>query len=589
MTLRVTRRTLFGAMLAASVAVAHAQAPGDGERKPDAPPAPATPVEPGLSADLFYRILLGDVALQRGDVALAARPDVDAPRATSDARLARRATEIAIASRQRALVQDAAKLWADLDPAAERPKRVLAALAADDGKSGAIPDSAADDELRARIERVLADAALSGPGVGEVFMQINRLFSQQSDKRAVLSLVREVAKPYPKTPEAHYAVALAAFAAGDDMAIASEASDEIDRALELRQDWERAAVLKSEILGRKSDASATRWLESFIAAQPGAKSATGALAQRYVEQKRFVDARSLMQKLWDREPESRDLEFAVAAIALQMKDYPEAERLLGDLKRASYGEPGAIDLYLAQVAEDTKQYAKAIERYQAITEGDRGWLAKLRIGAMYGKLGRVKEAQRWLDDLPAVTKEQRVQVRQAQAQVLRESGDDGGAYRVLVQGLEDHPDTPDLIYDLAMVAEKLDKVDEAESRLKRLVELRPDDAQALNALGYTLVDRTPRTDEGLALIERAHKLAPRDPFILDSLGWAFYRKGQLEEAERYLQQALDGRPDAEIAAHLGEVLWKKGERDKAKALWKAQLDSNPDNRVLKETVKRFAP
>jgi predicted Zn-dependent protease len=244
-----------------------------------------------------------------------------------------------------------------LDPSAERPKRVLAAFAADDGKSGAIPDSAADDELRARIERVLADAALSGPGVGEVFMQINRLFSQQSDKRAVLSLVREVAKPYPKTPEAHYAVALAAFAAGDDMAIASEASDEIDRALELRQDWERAAVLKSEILGRKSDASATRWLESFIAAQPGAKSATGALAQRYVEQKRFVDARSLMQKLWDREPESRDLEFAVAAIALQMKDYPEAERLLDDLKRASYGEPGAIDLYLAQVAEDSKEYA----------------------------------------------------------------------------------------------------------------------------------------------------------------------------------------------------------------------------------------
>ena len=116
-------------------------------------------------------------------------------------------------------MQDAAKLWAQLDPAAERPKRVLAALAADPG-SASIPSSAADDELRSRIERVLADAALSGPGLGEVFMQINRLFSQQSDKRAVLSLVRDVAKPYPKTPEAHYAVALAAFGAGEDMATA---------------------------------------------------------------------------------------------------------------------------------------------------------------------------------------------------------------------------------------------------------------------------------------------------------------------------------------------------------------------------------
>jgi tetratricopeptide (TPR) repeat protein len=583
MTFRFPLRTLFVAILVAGAVGARAETPED-VPAPGAPPSSEKP----LTADLFYRLLLGDVALQRGDVAVAARSYIDAARAAGDARLARRATEIAIASRQRLLVQDAARLWAQLDPAAERPKRVLAALAADSSKDG-IPNSAADDELRSRIERVLADAALSGPGVGEVFMQINRLFSQQSDKRAVLSLVREVAKPYPRTPEAHYAVALAAFGASEDMAIASEASDEIDRALELRPDWERAAILKGEILERRSPAAAVSWLETFIAAHPAAKSATGALAQHYVEQKRFTDARALMQRLWDREPESRDLEFAVAAIALQMKDYPEAERLLRELKSVDYGEPGAIDLYLAQAAEETKQYAKAIEHYQAITEGDRAWLAKLRIGAMYGKQGRLDDAQRWLAGLNAVTKEQKVQVRQAQAQVLREGGDDPGAYRVLSQGLEDHPDTPDLIYDLAMVAEKLDKVDEAESRLKRLVELKPDDAQALNALGYTLVDRTPRTDEGLALIERAHRLSPNDPFILDSLGWAFYRMGRLDEAERYLQLALEGRPDAEIAAHLGEVLWRKGERDKARAIWKAQLDSNPDNAVLKETVRRLAP
>jgi tetratricopeptide (TPR) repeat protein len=296
-----------------------------------------------------------------------------------------------------------------------------------------------------------------------------------------------------------------------------------------------------------------------------------------------------MQKLWDREPESRDLEFAVATIALSMKDYPEAERLLQELKTAGYGEPGVIDLYLAQADEETRQWAKAIQRYEAVTEGDRAWLAKLRIGTLYGKQGNLAKGQRWLAGLDAVTRDQKVQVKQAEAQLLRDSGNDAGAYRVLEQGLADNPDTPDLIYDLAMVAEKLDKVDEAESKLKRLVELRPDDAQALNALGYTLVDRTKRTDEGLAFIERAHKLSPQDPFILDSLGWAFYRMGRLDEAERYLQQALEGRPDAEIAAHLGEVMWENGERDKAKALWKTQLDSNPDNAVLKETVKRFAP
>ena len=584
MTARFAVRAIVAALMLGAGALAHAQ----DQPAPSASPLAAKPAEPSLTADLFYRLLLGDVALQRGDLHVAARAYLDAARSTSDPRLAGRATEIAIAARERALVHDAAELWSQLDASAERPKRVLAALAADNN-TGAIPDTVANDELRARIERVLADAALSGPGVGDVFLQLNRLFSQQSDRRGVLSLVRDVAKPYPKTPEAHYAVALAAFGVTDDAASAKEAREEVDRALALRPAWERAAILKAEILARGSPAEGLQWLETFLASHPDAKSATGALAQLYVEQGRFADARALMQKLWDREPSSHDLEFGVASIALQMKDYAEAERLLRDLKSAGYGEPGAIDLYLAQIAEETHQYDQAIEHYRAVTEGDRAWLAKLRIGALYGKQGRVAEARQWLAGLDAVTLEQKVQVKQAEAQMLRDAGDNDAAYRVLAEGLVQHPDAPDLIYDLAMVAEKLDKIDEAESRLKRLVELKPDDAQALNALGYTLVDRTARTDEGLEFIQRAHRISPKDPFILDSLGWAFYRKGQLDEAERYLRQALDGRRDAEIAAHLGEVLWRKGEHDQAKALWKAQLDSTPDNAVLKETVKRFAP
>ena len=158
-------------------------------------------------------------------------------------------------------------------------------------------------------------------------------------------------------------------------------------------------------------------------------------------------------------------------------------------------------------------------------EGERAWLAKLRVAAMMGKLGNVAEARSYLADLPAVTIEQRVQVRQAEAQLLRDANDNAGAYAVLKQALKEHPDSPDLLYDAAMVAEKLDKLDDAEAQLRRVVELKPDDAQALNALGYTLVDRTPRTSEGFALIEKAHKLSPDDPFILDSMGWALFRLG----------------------------------------------------------------
>jgi tetratricopeptide (TPR) repeat protein len=586
----MTPRFSLRAAFAAAILTLAASALAFAAETADAPASssvPAADIE--LNADLFYRLLLGDVALQRGDLAVSARAYLDAARSTQDARLAERATEVSIAARERALVHDAADLWARLDPSAERPKHVLAALESNNN-TGAIPSTASNDELRARIEHVLANAALTGPGVGDVFMQLNRLFSEQSDKRAVLTLVRDVAKPYPKTPEAHYAVAVAAFAVGaDDTASAKEARDEADRALELRPTWERAAILKAEIVARTSPQDAVAVLEAFVAANPDAKSAAGALAQRYVDRKRYTEARALMQRLWDRDRDSRDLEFAVATIALEMKDYPEASRLLEDLKSAGYGEPGVIDLYLAQLAEETRQWPKAIEHYQAVTDGDRAWLSKLRIGAMYAKQGQLAKGREWLASLTAVTRDQKVQLTQAKAQLLRDAGNDAGAYEVLVHGLADNPGAPDLIYDLAMAAEKLDKVDEAESKLKELVALRPDDAQALNALGYTLVDKTSRTGEGLALIQRAHKISPADPFILDSLGWAFYRMGRFDDAERYLQQALEGRPDAEIAAHLGEVLWRKGEHEKAREVWKAQLVANPDNALLKETVKRFAP
>jgi Flp pilus assembly protein TadD len=207
---------------------------------------------------------------------------------------------------------------------------------------------------------------------------------------------------------------------------------------------------------------------------------------------------------------------------------------------------------------------------------------------MMGKQNRVAEARRYLADLPAVTIEQRVQVRQAEAALLRDANDNSAAYAVLTQALIEHPDAPDLLYDAAMVAEKLDKIDEAEARLRRVVELKPDDAQALNALGYTLVDRTPRTSEGFALIEKAHKLAPEDPYILDSMGWAFYRLGNLDDAEAYLRRAMTQRPDAEIAAHLGEVLWKKGDLVRAKEVWQSQLQATPANEVLLETVRRYS-
>ncbi len=568
-------------------AIAQSDAPAAAPPADGPPKAAEAKPSAALTADLMYRLLIGDIALQRGESALAARAYFEAAREAKDPLLARRATEIALAARQRGLAVEAAKLWSELDPAAERPKQVISASGGAGASKGA---DSADGELKSQIEKALAQAAATPAALADAFLQLNHLLGQEPDRAATYKLIAALAAPYPNIPEAHFAVALAALNTGlKDIGLRAAATRAVDRALVLKPGWDRAVILKSEILGSDSPAAAIDYLKDVVKADPASRAAWGALAQLYIEQKRYAEARAVFQQLWDNDKSAREYEFGIAALSVEMKDWTSAEKLLLDLKSANYGENGVVEFYLAQVAEESGRFDLAIERYRALPEGERAWQGQLRIATVMGKQKHVDEARKYLRDLPVVTLEQKVQVRQAEAQLLRDAGDNAGAFAVLTQALGDHPDDPDLLYDTAMVAERLDKIDVAEKRLKRLIELTPENAQALNALGYTLVDRTPRAAEGYALIEKALKLSPEDPFIQDSMGWALFRMGKLDDAETYLRRALAGRRDAEIAAHLGEVLWAKGDRATAREVWQSQLQSTPDNQLLIDTVRRLAP
>jgi tetratricopeptide (TPR) repeat protein len=568
--LRRLRVVALAVALAASGLIAHAQAP---DATPEAAPS-------ALTADIMYRILVGELALQRGEPSLAARAYYEAARDAQDPTLAQRATEIALFAKQRALAADAAALWQKLDPASERARQMVAMLGLG-GSSG---------DLKSDLEHVLADAAANGKTLSDAFLQLNRALSSQPDKTVVYKLITDLAKPYPGLPEAHYAVALAGYNTGlTDVAILAASTHEIDKALELKPAWERAVLVKADILAKSSPDNAIRYLSAFLADSPASRAAGGALAQLYVEQKRYAEARAVFQRLLDADPSDGDLKNAVASISVQMKDYPTAERLFTELKSAGFGEPGVVTFYLAEIAEETRRYDDAIARYRDVTEGDRAWAAKLRIAAVMGKQGKMAEARRYLAALEPDGAEEQLQAKQAEAQLLQDAHDYQGAYNLLNAALARDPDSTELLYDVAMIAEKLDRLEEVESRLKRVIELKPDNAQALNALGYTLVDRTARAAEGLKLIEKAHELSPEDPFILDSMGWAHFRLGNFEESEKYLRRALTERPDPEIAAHLGEVLWAKGDRGRAQEVWQSQLKETPDNPVLLNTVRRHAP
>ena len=576
------RSLLFVSLTAALVAAGDSRAQTPAEPSQAAGPT-AAPERPAAADDLtpevLYRILVGDVAMQRGDAALAARAYFEAARESRDPVLARRATEIALFARQRTLALEAAKLWQQLDPKAERARQMVASLAI----------SGAGSDLKAELQRVLIEAAANDKSLGDAFLQLNQALAAQTDKAAAFRLVQDLARPYPNVAEAWFAIALAGYNTKlTDPAITAAATTAADRALELKPGWDRAALIKADILAKGSPEAAIAFLKQFLATSPDERAVAGALAQVYVEQKRFSEARAIFQQLWDEEPEDREFEFAVAAISLQMKDYATAQRLLEELDKVGYGDKGVVPFYLGQLAEETKRYDEAIARYREVTEGDRAWLATLRIGAMIAKKGDIAAARSYLNGLKPESAERRVELAQAEAQILRDAGDYKTAYAVLTAALERQADSVDLLYDVAMVAEKLDRIDEVESRLKRLIELKPDNAQALNALGYTLVDRTPRTAEGLKLIEKALQIAPDDPFILDSMGWANYRLGKLDDSEKFLRRAFGDQADPEIAAHLGEVLWAKGERERATELWQSQLKASPDNPVLIETMRRLA-
>jgi tetratricopeptide (TPR) repeat protein len=535
----------------------------------------------------MYRLLIGDVALQRGDVVVAARAFFEAARDTGSVGLARRATEVGLATRQRTIALEAARLWARLDAEAERPRQIIAALSGQNA-SRMLEAAGAGVPSDEELERALAEAAKSPETLAEAFLELNALLGRQTDRTASYRTIKGLAEPYPQVPEAHFAVALAGFLTGlAERSIADASIQAADRALALRPGWDRAVVLKAEIAGKESPDAAIAILKAHLQREPESRPAAGALAQLYVAQKRYAEARAVFEQLWTADKSNREVEFALAALSMELKQWTQAEALFEDLHQAGYGDTGVVETYLAQIAEETGRYQLAYERFLDVPDSERGWYAKLRAAAMLGKLKRVDDARRYLAALPAVTLEQKVQVRQAEAQILRDAGDVAGAYAVLERSLVDFPDEPDLLYDFAMVAEKLDRLDVVEAKLRRLIELKPDNPHALNSLGYTLVDRTPRTAEGLALIERAHSLSPNDGFILDSMGWALFRMGRYSEAEEYLRRAMAVRPDAEIAAHLGEVLWAKGERERAREVWQSQLKATPDSTVLLETMRRL--
>lgn len=520
----------------------------------------------------LYDMLLGEIALQRGDYALAAKTYLELARQTRDPRVARRAVEVANQGKLTDLAVEAARAWHEIEPQSPAALQVLAALLISAKKV---------DEAESILDKLLS---AEGVSIERGFLQLNRLLAGNPDKAANLRVVRNLAAKHSKLPEAHIALAQAAAAANDDKAAVAAAR----RASDMRPEWEVPAVLEAQILQKRSTSDAAKRLGQFVEKNPGSREGRLNYARALILDKKVAEARKQFETLLAANPNDTQLAYMVGVTAFQLKDYTVAEDTMKRLvSNPKYRDQDGARYFLGQISEEKKDWPGAIKWYEQIQEGEHAVPARLRTANAIAKQGKIDAAREFLQKAADDNPGQEVQFTVAEAQLLRDANRNAEAFDILDKALKAEPEQPELLYDYALTAEKLEKFDVLEANLRKLIEVRPEHAHAYNALGYSFADRNMRLKEARELIEKAVELAPEDFFILDSLGWVQYREGNLKGAIETLRRAYNGRPDAEIGAHLGEVLWMSGDRNEANRIWNESLKTAPENETLQKTIKRL--
>lgn len=566
---------------AAEPAPTAAPAPTEPKRDPRAPAA-ARPehkeakdtADPGkgMSPDLLYDILLSEIAGQRGQSSVSSSAMLRAATRAGDPKLAQRATALALHARNYKQALVAAELWMRLQPAENAPIETVALIQLADNHL---------DQAQKRIEELIARMA---PNTGAAFARIAELFGRQPNAAGAAQVMDKLVAQHAGLPEAHLARALLA-ERSQDTATALAA---LDRALTLKPDWDDAALTKFVLLAsRKRDDEAFAFGDEFLARHPGAVKLRAAYARVLVERGRTDEALRQFIAITAQDPKNADAWYAAGVLALQRHDYAAADGyLLTSLQLRP--EHDQTRLLLAQLALERRQYPVAERWYRDVRNEDHLLEAQLGVAVAIMRQGDWKRALAQIEAITPDSDEEQVRRLLIEEQIWREGAKDRRrARQVLDQALARYQDNTELLYARGLLAAMMNDLPAMETDLRRVINKDPDNAHALNALGYTLADQTQRYDEAQTLVSRALELRPEDPFILDSMGWVQFRLGNTHAAVEYLDRALAKRDDAEIAAHLGEALWVKGERARAEEVWKRALKHSPDNEVLKDTVTRL--
>jgi tetratricopeptide (TPR) repeat protein len=524
-----------------------------------------------LTPQILYQFLLAEIAAHRGQLDLAAKTTAELAQTTRDPRIARRAAEFAVYGKQLEIALPSAQLWVELEPESMLARQTLANVLAGTNRL---------EELGALLSK---DIAKDKAGVGPALARLSRTLSRHPDKVALMKFVDQLTAPYEEVPEAHIARAQAAVGVNETL----KAIVAVERALALRPDWELAALMKAHLLERSP--AQTAFLKQFVANNPAAHDVRQTYARALVAEKSYAQARAEFRVLLEALPNNVEVTYALGILALQLEDVTDAEKNLRRVLEIGKGDQNPVNYYLGQIAEESKRTDEALNFYSSVNRGEHQFSAALRSAQLLARAGRNEEARMKLAKARTISPAEEPRLLIAEAQLLRDDNRYADALTLLSTGLIGNPDHPELLYESAIAAEKLDRLDVAEKHFRKLIALQPDQSLGYNALGYTFADRNIRLDEAQVLIDKALELSPGDPFILDSKGWLLFRQAKHEQALGVLRQAYAQRQDAEIAAHLGEVLWALGRADEARELWREAVKAHPSNSLLAATIKRLAP
>lgn len=566
--------------------------------------ARATPGYPADSvADLFYQVLAGEMYAQNGDVAPALAQMLEAARASQSPALYERAVGLALNNRDGEAALKAAQAWSKAQPDS-RPANLYALQI--------LLGYNRSNEAIAAMQRGLA---LRNPAEKlELIQQSPRYFARLTDKAlAASSLEKALHTELSKRetgPAAWAAIGtMHALANNPEAALRAAQSGSA-----LNPEAEPPITLALN-LPSGAGSGVQKLLDHYFSRTP-APAMRMAYARKLLEGQQIAQARAQLAALTEQNPEFADGWLLRGTLQWENKLYAPAQTSLLrylDLKKPSPSTensnppptsesntpaPAAPTqsrgvatayLLLAQIAEQQNRYADA-DNYLAALEDPQDLPNVRNLQArMLAKQGKLPQARALIQSIPEVELQSAITKINLEVELLRERKEFTQAYEVLHQAIERFPDNTDFIYDLAMVCEKIDRLEEMEQLLHTVIAAQPNNAQAYNALGYSLADRNLRLQEAQALLRKAVELAPKDAYIADSLGWVEFRLGNLHEALRLLQNAYQTKPEAEIAAHLGEVLWNLQRPEQARAVWKEGQALEPHNEVLLNTLRRLVP